>query len=268
MKKWSLVALVAITMTSCSTYQKALKIEDIAYKNEVADQLYENGKLKKATNLYEQIFANKKWDRNLQSTYYRYGKALYNTEKYEFSLSFFKAYNDNYVDSPFREETMFLEAMSEFHLTDVYSKDQERTYLALQRFDNYFANYAEGAYREEAMKYYQILKGKLEKKAFENARLYNKIGEYTRDYNAAIVALDNFMLDNPGSIYKEDALYYKFDSAYKLAMNSVFSKMHERLQNAVSAYNALIAFNPDTKYKKQADQMLERVNKELQQFSN
>jgi len=40
------------------------------------------------------------------------------------------------------------------------------------------------------------------------------------------------------------------------------------LQNAVSAYNALIAFNPDTKYKKQADQMLERVNKELQQFSN
>ena len=268
MKKWSLVALVAITLASCSTYQKALKVEDIAYKNEVADQLYEKGQLKQASNLYEQIYSKQKWNRNLQSTYYKYAKALYDTKKYELSASFLRAYNDNYVDSPFREETIFMEAMSEYHLTDVFTKDQQRTYTAIQKFDKYFSLYAEGAHREDAIKYYQILKGKIEKKAFENARLYNKIGEYTRDYNAAMVALDNFMLDNPGSVYKEDALFYKFDSAYKLAMNSVYSKMHDRIKNAISAYNGLIAFNENTKYKNQADQMLERLNKELQQFSN
>jgi outer membrane protein assembly factor BamD len=34
-------------------------------------------------------------------------------------------------------------------------------------------------------------------------------------------ALDNFIADYPGTPYKEDALYYKFDSAYQLGINSV-----------------------------------------------
>ncbi|HLT66113.1 MAG TPA: outer membrane protein assembly factor BamD [Flavobacterium sp.] len=267
MKKWSLIALVAIALTSCSTYQNALKVEDIAYKNEVADQLYNEGSYKKAINLYEQILEKEKWNQNFQSTYYNYGKAMYVTEKYELSGAFFRAYNQNYVDSPFREETMFLEAMSEYHLTDVFSKDQQRTYHAIQKFDQYFAQFPQGEFRDEAILKYQELKGKIEKKAYENAYLYNKIGEYTRDYNAAMVALDNFMMDYPGSVYKEDALFYKFDSAYKLAINSVYNKMQERLEKAIIAYDALVAFNENTKYKKDADVMLARIQKELQQFS-
>lgn len=267
MKKWSLVALVVISLTSCSTYQKALKVDDISYKNEVADQLYEKESYKKASNLYEQIYAKEKWNQKLQSTHYKYGKSLYINQRYELSASFFKAYNDNYVDSPFREETVLLEAMSEYHLSDVFTKDQQRTYTAIQKFEKYFSLYPEGSHKEEALKHYSILKGKLEKKAFESAKLYNKIGEYTRDYNAAMVALDNFMLDNPGSVYKEDALFYKFDSAYKLAMNSVYSKMEERIKNAIVSYNTLMSFNENTTYKDRANDMFENLNKELQQFS-
>jgi outer membrane protein assembly factor BamD len=40
---------------------------------------------------------------------------------------------------------------------------------------------------------------------------------------SALVALDNFIADYPGTPYKEDALYYKFDSAYQL-VNSVPAK--------------------------------------------
>jgi outer membrane protein assembly factor BamD len=38
---------------------------------------------------------------------------------------------------------------------------------------------------------------------------YNTIS----DYKSAIVALENFVADYPGTPYKEDALYYKLDSA-------------------------------------------------------
>jgi outer membrane protein assembly factor BamD len=65
--------------------------------------------------------------------------------------------------------------------------------------------------------------------------------------NRLLVALDNFVADYPGTPYKEDALYYKLDSAYQLAINSIPSKMEERLNVAKVAYNNLIKFNAENK---------------------
>jgi len=62
-------------------------------------------------------------------------------------------------------------------------------------------------------------------------------------------------------------LFYKLDSAYKLAINSVQQKMEERLNTAKSAYNSLIKFNASTKYKAQADEMLAKIDNDLKQFS-
>ncbi len=119
----------------------------------------------------------------------------------------------------------------------------------------------------EANSLVKELREKLEKKAFEIAKQYNTISEYNGDHNAAIKAFDNFILDYPGTKYKEDALYYKFDSSYQLAINSVLTKMKDRLESAKANYNALVKFNPETKYKEQADKMLEKIDTELQKFS-
>lgn len=267
MKKWYAIVLFSAYLVGCNTYQNALKVDDSMYKNEVADQLFEQKKYKKAINLYAQVFSKEKWDQKLASTYYKYGKSLYLVERYELSSAFLKGCNNNFPLSPFREETMYLEAMSDYHLSDDYSQDQSNTIGAIAKFENYLAQFPEGENAEKATQAISELKGKIEKKAYEAAKLYNQIGEYTRDYNAAIVALDNFLLDYPGSKYKEDALFYKFDSGYRLAMNSVQHKKEERLKNAISLYESLISFNESTKYKSQADDMIKRVQNELKQFS-
>ena len=108
-----------------------------------------------------------------------------------------------------------------------------------------------------------VTREKLEKKAFEVAKQYNTI----EDYKSAIVALDNFMINYPGTIYKEKALYYKFDSSYKLAINSVPSKMQERLEDAKTAYNNLVKLNTNSEFKNKADEMLARIENDLKQFS-
>lgn len=267
MKKWSIIVLFSAYLVGCNTYQNALRLEDTTYKNEVADQLFEQKKYKKAINLYAQIYNKEKWNQKLSSTYYKYGKALYEVERYELSSAFLKGYNNNYPMSPFREESLFLEAMSDYHLSDDYTQDQSFTIGAIAKFENYLAAYPQGEKTEKVTIAINELKGKIERKAYEAARLYNQIGEYTRDYNAAIVALDNFLLDYPGSKHKEDALYYKFDSGYKLAMNSIQEKKEERLKNAIKLYESLIAFNESTKYKSQVENMLKEIQNELKQFS-
>ena len=108
------------------------------------------------------------------------------------------------------------------------------------------------------------MREKLEQKAFENAKQYNKIS----DYKSAIVALDNFVSDYPGTPFKEQALFYKFDSTYQLAINSVLAKKEERLDDAKTAYQNLNKFNSSSEYKKQADEMLAKINNDLQQFQN
>ena len=80
-------------------------------------------------------------------------------------------------------------------------------------------------------------------------------------------ALENFLADYPGTPYKEQALYYRLDSAYKLAINSIESKKQERLNYAKTTYANLIKFNAATEYKKEADKMLAEIEQELKQFS-
>ncbi len=115
----------------------------------------------------------------------------------------------------------------------------------------------------EANESVKILTEKIEKKVYENAKGYNTIS----DYKSAIVALDNFIADYPGTKYKEDALFYKFDSAYQLGINSIESKMQDRLNVAKIAYTSLIKFKADTQYKEKADEMLARVEQDLQKFT-
>lgn len=268
MKKYTFVLLAAVSLGSCSTYQKALKTEDSAYKVAVANELFENGKYNKAINLYDAVEKKDGWKPDAQLMYVNYAKAQYKTKKYESLTPMLRKFNSLFPTSVFREEMMLLEAMSLYQQSEEYTKDQHVTYDAIRKFQEYIAAFPESDQKGDAEKYLNELNSKLERKAYENAKLYNKIGDYTRDYNAAIVALDNFMVDYPGSSYKEDALYYKFDSAYQLAINSVYAKMEERLHTAVTYYNSLISFNQDTKYKEKADEQLARVQNELKQFSN
>jgi outer membrane protein assembly factor BamD len=124
--------------------------------------------------------------------------------------------------------------------------------------------YPNSEYFADANSALKKLSDKIEKKVYENAKGYNTIS----DYKAAMVALDNFVADYPGTTFKEDALFYKFDSAYKLAINSIPAKMQERLNAAKIAQANLVKFNASTKYKSLSDQMLVRIEKDLQKFTN
>ena len=115
----------------------------------------------------------------------------------------------------------------------------------------------------------QELTTKKERKAFEIAKQFTKLGKsYILDYNiSAIAALDNFISDNPGSIFREDALYLKVEATTNLALNSTFTRKTERLQTAKSAYDNLMKYYPESKYAKDAGNLVEKVNKELKDNS-
>ncbi|OYQ33198.1 outer membrane protein assembly factor BamD [Flavobacterium cyanobacteriorum] len=263
MAKYIYIFIIAVLISSCSPFQKALKSEDVKFKNEVAADLYNKGKYEKAIRLFEQIAPSYKGKPQAERLFYMFAQSYYKTKQYYLAGYQFESFAAGYPRSEKMEEASFLGAKSYYFLSPEYSLDQVDTNKAIDKLQNFIDNYPNSQYLPEANQLVKELREKLEKKAYEIAKQYNTI----MDYKAAVKALDNFIIDYPGTPYKEDAMYYKLNSAYQLAINSVPDKMLERLQQAKASYAALVKFRSDTKYKKQADEMLSRIDSELQKFS-
>ena len=101
------------------------------------------------------------------------------------------------------------------------------------------------------------LNERLDRKAFENARLYYKM----EDYKASRVAFKNVLKDNADNIYREDILYYAAMSSYKYALNSVPAKQKERYMVFVDDYLNFVGEFPESKYRKELDSLYEKVRK-------
>lgn len=263
MKKIVFFLCFALCLASCSQYQKALNSEDVGVKYKMADSLYTAGKYNKAIRLFEQIAPGYRGKPQAEKMYYMYAMSTYKQEQYMMSSHLFERFVAQYSFSQKAEEAWFLMGKSYAELSPRYSLDQVDTYKAIDKLQQFINKYPESEYVAEANTIVAELNRKIEKKHFENAKQYNTIAGYTRDYKAAIVALDNFLIDFPGTIYAEDALFYKFDSMYNIALNSVPDKKKERLNQAKSAYDALLKFKADTKYKDKAVKMLAEIESEL-----
>lgn len=263
MKKFLALFAFVVFFSSCSEYQKALKSEDIAVKFDMATKMYEAQKYGKAIRIFEQIAPAYKGKPQAEKMFYMYSQSLYKTNQFYLAGYQFESFVSSYPKSEKIEEASFLGAKCFSKLSPVYSLDQVDTYKAIEKLQSFIDIYPESQNIAEANKIAKELREKLEKKAYENAKIYNNIS----NFKAAMVAFDNFIIDYPGTPYKEDALFYKFDSAYQLAINSVPSKMEERLNTAKAAYNSLMKHKADTNYKAKADEMLARIETDLKQFT-
>lgn len=232
-------------------------------KYDVAEKMYDRGKYEKAIRLFEQIAPSYRGKPQAEKMFYMYAQAYYKTKQYYSAGYQFEQFAAQYPRSEKMEEALFLGAKSFYMLSPVYSLDQVDTNKAIDKLQNFINTFPNSTYMAEANLLVKELREKLEKKAFEIAKQYNTIS----DFKAAIKALDNFIIDYPGTPFKEDALYYKYESSYQLAINSVPARMQERLEQAKLNYATLVKFNGETKYKKEADQRLAHIESELQKFS-
>ena len=103
------------------------------------------------------------------------------------------------------------------------------------------------------------LNERLDRKAYEAAKLYYKM----EDYLASRVAFRNVLKDDSETIFREDILYYIAMSSYKYASLSVPAKQKERYMIFIDDYLNFIGENPESAYRKELDLVYKRVQKAL-----
>ena len=249
---------------SCNEFQKVLKSEDIKSKYDLAETYYENQDFRRASRLFEQIKPKYRGKPQGERITFFYANCLLNTKNYVLAAFEFESFAKAYPLSEKVEDANYFSAYAYYKQSPVFSLDQNETNNAVEKLQEFINKYPNSERMSSANDLVQELRIKLEYKAFEIAKQYNTI----RDYKSAIIVLDDFISDYPGTPYREDALFYLFDSSYELAINSVDSKMLERLNDAKKLYNELIEVYPESKYIGKSNKLNESIDSKISTFAN
>ena len=259
----TIIFLICISF-SCNEFQKVLKSEDIKSKYDLAETYYENQDFRRASRLFEQIKPKYRGKPQGERITFFYANCLLNTKNYVLAAFEFESFAKAYPLSEKVEDANYFSAYAYYKQSPVFSLDQNETNNAVENLQEFINKYPNSERMSSANDLVQELRIKLEYKAFEIAKQYNTI----RDYKSAIIVLDDFISDYPGTPYREDALFYLFDSSYELAINSVDSKMLERLNDAKKLYNELIEVYPESKYIVKSNKLNESIDSKISTFAN
>lgn len=273
MKNLFYVLLTFTILSSCSEYQKVLKAEEIAPKFKMGESLYNEGKYAKANRLFAQIVPNYRGKPQAEKLMYLYSNTFYKLKEYYNSSYQFERFAASYPKSEKVAEASFLSVKSYYMLSPVYTKDQTETKEAIDKLQEFINLFPESEYVAEANVLFKELEFKLEEKAYSIAKQYNHIS----DYPASIKSFDNFVFDFPGSSLREKAFFYRLDSAYKLAINSIEYRNSVngiehikliRLKDAKEYYNAFKKAYVNSEHVQVADNMALVLDEELEKYSN
>ncbi len=253
-----IIILAALLGVSCaSQYDALLASNDVDAKYKAAFEYFEKGRYQKAAALFESMSLLTERTRRADTVQFYWGLSNYRGRDFYTAETNFERFLNEFPGSPFASQAEFLHVNCLYKSTLRYELDQTPTYKALTALNQYLAKHIESVNADACRRMIDDLEERLDKKAFENARLYYKM----EDYKAARVALRNVLKDDSDNRYREDILYYTAMASYKFASLSVSSKQKERFLVFTDDYLNFIGEYPESSYRKELDALYEKVKK-------
>lgn len=256
-----LIALtVVIASNSCkSQFELLLNSNDVDAKYEAAFEYFNNRKYSKAASLFESLSVLTNGTERDDTVRYYWGLSNYRFKDYYTAETNFEQFVTSYPRSPFTSEARYLRLDCLYRQTLRYELDQTPTYKAINEISSYILDFPENTHMEECRDMLLDLNSRLDKKAYESAKLYYKM----EDYLASRVAFKNVLKDDAENMYREDILYYIAMSSYKYAHQSVPSKQKERYLSFIDDYLNFIGEIPESHYRKELDSIYRKAQKAL-----
>ena len=255
-----LAAMALVAVSSCkSQYEMLLNSNDVDLKYEAAFAYYNEGKYSKAGSLFESLSVLTSGTERDDTVRYYWGLSNYKFKDYYTAETNFTNFIESYPLSPFASEARYLRLDCLYRSTLRYELDQTPTYKAITEISEYIIDFPKTPHMQSCRDMLKILNDRLDKKAYEAAKLYYKM----EDYKASRVALRNVLKDDADNIYREDILYYIAMSSYNYAHMSIPEKQKERYLTFVDDYLNFIGEIPESHYRKELDNVYRKAQKAL-----
>ncbi|GGE34376.1 MULTISPECIES: outer membrane protein assembly factor BamD [Sphingobacterium] len=233
---------------SCkSKFEKLRASNNVQMKYQEAVKYYEKEKYSKALTLFQELLAKYRGTADAEDLSYYTAYSAYRLKDYISARFHFKTFADNYPNSQRAEECRFMSAYCYYLDSPRSNLDQDNTRKAIDQLQLFVNLYPESERAKEAGDLIQNLRDKLEKKAFDNAKLYYNMG-LPDDYRAAVIALENVLRVYPDTKHAEDIEYLLVKSQYLFADNSYPHRQEERFNQMIDYYDSFTEHFPESKY--------------------
>ena len=260
LRKISLILVSVLAICSCkSQYELLLNSNDADAKYEAAFQYFNDGKYSKAASLFESLSVLTNGTERDDTVRYYWGLSNYKFRDYYTAEANFDKFIEMYPASPFTSDARYLRLDCLYRSTLRYELDQAPTYKALEVVSQYMLEYPDNEHMQECKDMVVELNERLDRKAYEAAKLYYRM----EDYLASRVALRNVLKDDSENLYREDILYLIAMSSYKYANLSVPAKQRERYLTFVDDYYNFIGEIPESHYRRELDNVYRKAQKAL-----
>ena len=260
LKNLIMAAVAIVALSSCkSQYEILMTSNDVDTKYEAAFKYYNEGKYSKAGSLFESLSVQTNGTERDDTVRFYWGLSNYKFRDYYTAETNFTNFLESYPRSPFASEARYLRLDCLYRSTLRYELDQAPTYKAITDISEYIIEYPRTPHLQTCQDMLQELNDRLDRKAYENARLYYKM----EDYLASRVAFRNVLKDDAENIYREDILYYIAMSSFNYAQNSVKAKQKERYLTFVDDYLNFIGEIPLSHYRRELDNAYRKAQKAL-----
>lgn len=255
-----IILCTAAAACSCkSQYEILLNSNDVDAKYKAAFEYFDAKKYSKAASLFESLSLLTDGTERDDTVKYYWGLSNYRFKDYYTAETNFDTFVEQYPRSPFAPEARYLRLDCLYLQTLRYELDQTPTYKAMNAISEYIMDYPESDRLQSCRDMLMDLGERLDRKAYEGAKLYYKM----EDYLASRVAFRNVLKEDAENIYREDILYYIAMSSYKYAYLSVPQKQRERYLTFVDDYFNFIGELPDSHFRKELDAVYGKVQKAL-----
>jgi outer membrane protein assembly factor BamD len=252
---WCLLICLITAISGCkSQFEKLLESNNNAKKNQEAMRLYNKKDYSRALLLFEDLMKRYRGREEAEELSYYFAYANYYVKDYTTARYQFKVFADTYPSSQRAEECRYMAAYCYYLESPNYSLDQGNTLKAIEALQLFINLYPKSERVDEATKLIDELRDKLERKSYENAKLYLDIA--TTDityYRSAVIAFKNSLRDFPDTKYAEDMEFLIIKAQYLYAKNSLPIRQEERYSEVIALYNEFIEDYPKSKYSKDAE---------------
>ncbi len=255
-----IAAIAIVALSSCKTqFELMLNSNDVDEKYEAAFDLYNAGKFSKAGSMFESLSMLTNGTERDDTVRFYWGLSNYKFKDYYTAETNFNNFVESYPRSPFASEARYLRLDCLYRSTLRYELDQTPTYKAITEISEYIIEFPDNPHMQSCHDMLTELNARLDRKAYESARLYYKM----EDYKASRVAFRNVLKDDADNIFREDILYYTAMSSYKFAHNSVPEKQKERYLTFVDDYYNFIGEIPESHYRRELDNVYRKAQRAL-----
>ncbi|HKK77889.1 MAG TPA: outer membrane protein assembly factor BamD [Saprospiraceae bacterium] len=264
--KYILISLgVGLFLFGCkSEYESIRTSGDPELILKKAYEYYDQEEYQRAQSLMELVISIYRGRAEAEDLNFKFAYTFYYQKNYILSTYYFKEFSQTYGASDKKEESDFMSAYSNYLLSPKYRLDQSYTNTAIQELQFFINTYPNSERVDQCNKLIDELRAKLEKKAFEEGKLYFNLSRY----NAAVQVYENLLKDFPETENTAEIRWMVIRSNYLLAENSVLQRQEERYQETADLAEEYLQRFGDGEFAEDVQRMKEDSEKNINQLKD